>query len=295
MDSVIIDVARRNSSAKSFKTRLRLHSGDGLEDLEYFDSPKSFSNSDCKKYLEDTKSSADRLAPLTRFLESHLGRPWDKVYSAICRASDRRSLRGFHLFEGHLQYLVRRSVVKLGDEILGNHGRLYPGLFYVCPETGNLCQVPRYNYAAIAAHNDAQLPIAVIEISSQRKWQNTNGIWYEVHCEYHIPSTLRYSYYDRGLTVNVYWKESDSDLCQEISRRQLCSKELRLVEKILAAPRVRYNKKLHGNWLKVKAEKIRSYLSYGSKEKVTEKFFVAFALPPAFCKLFEKPRKQNCS
>jgi len=40
----------------------------------------------------------DRLSPLYRWLESNCGRPWDDVYSEFCAVTDRRSIRGHHLW-----------------------------------------------------------------------------------------------------------------------------------------------------------------------------------------------------
>jgi hypothetical protein len=40
----------------------------------------------------------DRLSPLFRWLESNCGRPWDDVYSEFCAVTDRRSIRGHHLW-----------------------------------------------------------------------------------------------------------------------------------------------------------------------------------------------------
>jgi len=41
----------------------------------------------------------DRLAPLWNWLESNIGRPWDKVYSEFCAVTDRRNIRGYHLWD----------------------------------------------------------------------------------------------------------------------------------------------------------------------------------------------------
>ena len=53
----------------------------------------------------------DRLSPLRRYLHKQVGRPWNKVYSELSRAFDKRSLRGFHLHE-HVKDYVATHVVK---------------------------------------------------------------------------------------------------------------------------------------------------------------------------------------
>src|SRR5438045_7109980 len=40
-------------------------------------------------YSFGTKSFNEHLGPLRRFLDSNVGRPWDKVYSEICKHVDR--------------------------------------------------------------------------------------------------------------------------------------------------------------------------------------------------------------
>lgn len=45
---------------------------------------------------------SDRLAPIERFLQSNRGRPWDKVYSELCKRFDRRTLKGYHLLSAHV-------------------------------------------------------------------------------------------------------------------------------------------------------------------------------------------------
>lgn len=53
----------------------------------------------------------DKLNPTERFLRSRAGRPWNDVYSELCRRYDRRSLKGYHLVSAHID----RSMV-------GGHG-----------------------------------------------------------------------------------------------------------------------------------------------------------------------------
>lgn len=47
----------------------------------------------------------DKLNPTERFLASNAGRPWDDVYSELCRRFDRRSLKGWHLLR-HVDRMV---------------------------------------------------------------------------------------------------------------------------------------------------------------------------------------------
>lgn len=49
-----------------------------------------------------TSEFSDRLAPVERFLQSNKGRPWNKVYSELCKKFDRRTLKGYHLLSAHV-------------------------------------------------------------------------------------------------------------------------------------------------------------------------------------------------
>jgi len=58
------------------------------------------------------KYSGDRLAPLFRYLRKQVGRPWRVVHSELCRAFDKRSLRGYHLHSHITNVLVLDNVIK---------------------------------------------------------------------------------------------------------------------------------------------------------------------------------------
>ncbi len=50
----------------------------------------------------------DSLNALKRWLQSHVGQSWDRVYSEFCSKEDKRSLRGDHIHR-HLKDMVRGS------------------------------------------------------------------------------------------------------------------------------------------------------------------------------------------
>ena len=45
-----------------------------------------------------TKYFNDNLQPLTRYLQSNTGRPWNKVYSELCSRLDKTTVSGLHVF-----------------------------------------------------------------------------------------------------------------------------------------------------------------------------------------------------
>jgi len=54
---------------------------------------------------KDRKQFGDRVTPLYRYLHKQVGRPWNKVYSELCKQTDPRSIRGFHL-RSHIDDIV---------------------------------------------------------------------------------------------------------------------------------------------------------------------------------------------
>lgn len=67
-------------------------------------------------------SFSDRLNPVERFLQARAGQPWDKVFSELCEKYDRRSLKGWHIIDGH----VKRNMVAVPGQRLLFGGSNYP-------------------------------------------------------------------------------------------------------------------------------------------------------------------------
>jgi hypothetical protein len=94
------------------------------------------------------KSFNEHLGPLRRFLDSNVGRPWDKVYSEICRYVDRGNVVQNHILTHLFQYVVTNVVLIDGKPCRGEtSARLYGEplrtsnsyhQWYVCPKSGLL-------------------------------------------------------------------------------------------------------------------------------------------------------------
>ena len=99
-----------------------------------------------------TKFLNDNLSPLTRFLESKLGKHWDKIYSELCHKMDPNSMTGQHLIE-HLMWYVELNVEIRDGRVYGLDGtggryELYwysarSPTYYVHPKTGCLVKPKR--------------------------------------------------------------------------------------------------------------------------------------------------------
>src|SRR5690242_12640041 len=57
-----------------------------------------------------TKSLTDNLEPLIRYLNSKIGKHWDKVFSELSSKMDKSSVSGLHVFQ-HLFDFVHTKVV----------------------------------------------------------------------------------------------------------------------------------------------------------------------------------------
>src|SRR5262245_47249018 len=101
-----------------------------------------------KRYGSNRKYFNEHLGPLRRFLNSNVGRPWDKVYSEICQHVDRGNVVQKHILTHLFQYVVTNVILIDGVPCRGEaYARLYGEplrtshsyhQWYVCPKSGLL-------------------------------------------------------------------------------------------------------------------------------------------------------------
>lgn len=131
MAKVIVERPRWGSRLRNGKSRLRLRAGELAGDLNVE------LRSDAVK-LQD-KALNENLAPLRRYLERQVGRPWDKVYSEIRAHLDARKATGLHILQ-HLEDYVDVNCVQEGDITLTLRAGMFTRVrdLYVHPKTGLL-------------------------------------------------------------------------------------------------------------------------------------------------------------
>ncbi len=96
-----------------------------------------------------SKHFSDHLGPLSRFLLSNVGRPWDLVYSEICEGT-RRGFPVREHFLVHVFQFVERSAILVDGVPCHGRGNAYGTplsnyggrSLYICPRTGLLRRVP---------------------------------------------------------------------------------------------------------------------------------------------------------
>lgn len=138
--------------------------GADLGDLETYELdvldnlPHQISGRKEAQHAGNHKYLTDNLKPLERYLHKQVGRPWDKVYSELCKRLDRSTVSGMHVFS-HIHQFVKGFIEpgkdnyyysqiifeqigkRMVPHLSGNHGRsnrpLYNVLF-IHPSTGIL-------------------------------------------------------------------------------------------------------------------------------------------------------------
>ncbi|MDY3561792.1 hypothetical protein R5W23_003220 [Gemmata sp. JC673] len=106
-----------------------------------------------RSYGGQLKHFNEHLGPLRRFISANVGRPWDKVYSEICRHVDRGNVVQKHILTHLFQYVVTNTVLIDGEPCRGEaYARRYGeplrtsdrrDQWYVCPKSG-LLRASRY-------------------------------------------------------------------------------------------------------------------------------------------------------
>ncbi|MFN7944348.1 MAG: hypothetical protein U0Z53_03275 [Blastocatellia bacterium] len=190
MSKVVIERPRYGHALPSKKTGRRISRYDA--DKDYDDLPARLSGR--AKYPKGgTKSFSDFLTPLERFLQSNVGRPWDKVYSELCKHLDRRKTTGRHVFQ-HLEAYVSVNCFYddagelwvdrySGQPEPASQLRWHRLVYYVDPRTRLLCRFDPQNKAVRrhqqqARKREERRNIERIPISFDQSYVRINGEWY---------------------------------------------------------------------------------------------------------------------
>lgn len=137
------------------------------------------------------KELNENLAPLLRFLESRVGKPWDDVYSEICE-----NIRVTNAVQDHIRVHVKQFVET--STSMDKEGRIWingyrPFLldddqhtrFYVDPCSGLLCRNPnRVSWSQrqreYRAANEAHRQATARSLPNGVELRKHDGVWYEV-------------------------------------------------------------------------------------------------------------------
>jgi hypothetical protein len=217
---------------KGFKKQLHKLTEEATEDgllSPYLIKPRNKS-----KYL------SDHLGPLRRFLRSHVGQPWNDVYSKLCQQLDPKTMAGQHVLT-HLWDYVERYV-ELIDNIPYSKrtdrrfphrlDTYYTDQFYVHPETGILCASARQPQKR---WNPSRRD--VVALDQDHEYHQLNGIWYLITFE-EVPAPPTAWVMDvLDGTIRCADARWMNNRRMYAARKQQCSKkEIRLIRKQLSKP-----------------------------------------------------------
>jgi hypothetical protein len=179
MSKIIVERPRRGSRLRNHKSALALDPR-RIADDTYIDPPKPRHSGE--------KSLNENLAPLRRYLESNVGRPWSKVYAEIRATLDSRKATGLHILQ-HLfdfvavdTWLDGRTVMVWGS---GWPRRTQPvtGL-YVHPVSGLLRNAPHRAKTHLAK------PVTELRLEANVACRLVDGVWYRFEYAEHDPDDI---------------------------------------------------------------------------------------------------------
>src|SRR5580704_9016317 len=174
MHKVIVERPRMlRSKWKNRKTALRLSEtqrAQAIGDAEDYDSGRSrASSARHEKYLNEN------LAPLKRYLMGQAGRPWDKVYSEICRTIDTRSAIGLHVLQ-HVEDFIAVDTFLENGKVCERNRRWFMqarGL-YVHPVTGIIRRAKRRRFQSERAE------LSLLAVSETLEFEKIDGLWFQM-------------------------------------------------------------------------------------------------------------------
>jgi hypothetical protein len=169
------------------------------------------------------KQLNENLAPLRRYLERQIGRPWDKVYSDIAA-----HLRVDNAVRQHVRDHLRDFVAIKPRRVRGwRHERsgLWWQPFYVDPATGLLKRTDRLMgvKAARRARQQARpTPPERIVLAADRELRRLDGIWYAVQLA-PLPEPVYRAFPETRLRKLKPWAPNSPVVSLAITVRRLVS------------------------------------------------------------------------
>jgi hypothetical protein len=129
----------------------------------------------------DRKSLNENLAPLRRYLERQVGRPWNKVYAEIAAHLRIDSAVQQHVRD-HLKDFVAVKPRRGINGRWGFRGGLWPQPFHVDPVNGLLCRTDRLPEEKARRRREQRRPDAPVDriVLEDRAFRRLKGVWFEV-------------------------------------------------------------------------------------------------------------------
>jgi hypothetical protein len=169
------------------------------------------------------KTLNENLAPLRRFLERQVGRPWDKVFSEIAARLRPDNTVQQHVRD-HLKDFVATKPRRGISSWRGGDGALWYQPLYVDPRDGILKRTDRLPEARQRreARKRANPPVERVELSSTRELRRIDGIWYDVSLE-PLPEPEYRSMTERESVPLKRYQRNSPVVEMNVTRRRLVS------------------------------------------------------------------------
>jgi len=226
MKHIIIDTGRCNS--KRFNYRSRRRSDKWPKDLA--------TERMLPRRRYSSKQMTDRLGPLWRTLRSRVGDKWNNVYSDICKDTDNRNIRGYHL-RNHIKDLVQtytfyedNEICVPYTEIINSDGdnklykfQPYDELLYVNPE-GILCLREKTD----TWDRKKEYPKRFLFKNNYNLAKGLNDIWYWVKYESISTPESKYRSWENYYDYLFQRKVSFNDLIRVYKKGQRCIEKKQL-------------------------------------------------------------------
>jgi hypothetical protein len=149
--------------------------------------------STAQRHRDRFKNLNENLAPLKRWLEGQVDRPWDKVYSELSARIDRRNTVQAHVLQ-HLEDFVAIRVIEIDGELfIARDGAPQPLVdrwrawrLYVDPRTGILRRNRHYDRFMRERREqnrhrwDAVCPHPMRLVSATLQLHQLGGLWFAV-------------------------------------------------------------------------------------------------------------------
>jgi hypothetical protein len=180
MATVIVERPRFGSSSRGkSKGYLRSLQRMGQEGLPAREGMK-------RRHQGHTKSLNEHLGPLRRYLDSQVGRPWNKVFSEICAHIDRSSAVQDHVRD-HVADYVATHVLEIDGEPCHGAGFWYGrplreigwSHWYVCPRSGILKRVKPRKRSQNRRPKPPDAP-RFVRVSDSLQCRLIDGVWHVV-------------------------------------------------------------------------------------------------------------------
>ena len=228
MHKVIVNRAKTSGSSAKGRVKSR-----NLEDLPQHEGMRR-----PHRVGDACKLQNIHLAPLRRYLASHVGQPWNKVYSEICKNVNLSSEIQRNLLR-HVQRMVYTKAALHEDKIVLHSEysviylediRKYSGvsLLYVHPTTGKLQQLKTVKYTK---KKDDKNFLKTVSSDDKTQCHKIKGIWYVIRLaklpaepwKTKYQTSVGFGVHTTSASFGVYYKSTpNGEIVDKMFGRCLC-------------------------------------------------------------------------